>query len=499
MNEFIARSLGLLLALASMGASAAAVVHRDPFDGAPTLPWTSVRGAWQVTAGQYVAQAPGNLPPTAALLPYDVADFSFEVDVIDPADGGLWVRTNADASAGVLLVVFPDRLYWHVISDPISGPYTAYGEAPIAPPLGSGGGRIRVTGDGAILRAYVDERPLAITTLDLAAVTSPPGLNYLRGRVGLYDNAVPGTRFDNVRLEVGRPIEVMAIGDPGTNTVKLFPVDAAGDVAPLRTLGGVATGLVDVRGVAMDADWLWVSSGTGSYIRAYPLGDVGNIAPARSIAGPATGLGAVYQISRVGRELFVASDTGPVSVFDADVGGDIPPLRKLDAMTGAYAVDTSAGELFIARHFVDSRSVYAYADTAAGAAPPLRHLTGAATGLGTANLGLASSPESLVIVQYLEAQVRIYARGADGDTAPLRTIAGLATGLGAPVDVALRGGELYVANSGYGNVLVFPANADGNVTPTRILGGPGTGFNAPFAIAFGVYVLPDAVFIDGFE
>jgi hypothetical protein len=58
---------------------------------------------------------------------------------------------------------------------------------------------------------------------------------------------------------------------------------------------------------------------------------------------------------------------------------------------------------------------------------------------------------------------------------------------------------LFVANSGYANVLVFAINADGDVAPVRVIGGPATGFSSPMALAFGVLMLPDAVFADGFE
>jgi hypothetical protein len=152
--------------------------------------------------------------------------------------------------------------------------------------------------------------------------------------------------------------------------------------------------------------------------------------------------------------------------------------------------------LFIARHFVDADSIYAYAQTAAGATPPLRQMTAPSTG---ANLGLAATADELFVSQYSVAKVQVYARNAIGSATPLRTIAGPVTGLGANVDVAIKGNELFVANSGYANVLVFAGNADGDVAPLRIIGGPATGFNAPFALAFGVLMLPDVVFADGFE
>ena len=473
----------------------AQTVYRDDFTGGAQLPWSNLRGDWQASAGEYAAQVPGNTPPTATLLPYELSDFSFEVDLIDPADGGLWLRTNATGTEGVMLVVFPDRLYWHVIAD-LGGPYTIHQQASITPNLGPGPTRIRVTGNGPILRAYLRESPTAVSTLDLTTVSNPPGLNYLSGRVGLYDNAAPGTRFDNVRVEAGVPIEIMAVGDAGNGTVHLFPADAGGDVAPFAVLSGPNTGLLDIRGVALDVDHLYVSSGAGRYVKAFALANLGNVAAVRTINGSNTGLGAVYQFALADNELFVSSETGPVSVFGKDDSGDIPPRRSITAMTGTYAVDVDLDELFIAPHFLDANSIYAYAQSAAGATPPLRQLMAGTAG---ANLGLAATAEELFVSQYLVAKVQVYARNASGSATPLRSIAGPTTGLGANVDVAIKGDELFVANSGYANVLVFARNADGDVAPLRVIGGPATGFNAPFALAFGVLMLPDVVFADGFE
>ncbi len=74
-----------------------------------------------------------------------------------------------------------------MIADPVTGPWTIHGFAWISPALGSGANRIRVTGHGPILRAYVNGAPVATSTLDLTTVTNPPGTDFLRGRVGLFE------------------------------------------------------------------------------------------------------------------------------------------------------------------------------------------------------------------------------------------------------------------------------------------------------------------------
>jgi hypothetical protein len=493
------RRLAAAALLIATGVAAAESTWRDNFDQGQQLPWTSVRGNWIASDGTYAAQQPGSSPVTAALLPYDLSDFSIEVDLIQPVDGGLWLRANADATSGVLLVVFANRMYWHVIADPVTGPWTIHGFAWISPALGSGANRIRVTGHGPILRAYVNGAPVATSTLDLTTVTNPPGTDFLRGRVGLYDNAAPGTLFDNLRLEAGTPVEVVAVGDVGNPSVRFFPIDANGDVAPVASLSGANTGLADVRSVAFDSDHLYVASGSGQSIRAYPMGTLGNIPPVRTITGPNTTLGGVYGIDLSGAELYASSSSGPVSVFDASATGDVAPLRSIDAMTGAYAIEQDGDELFVARDFTDASSVYAFDRNASGAAAPLRHLAGTSTGLGCCNLGLAATPTELFVCQYYDSRILVWPRSADGDSAPVRTLGGSTTGLSLPLDIAVRDNEIFVANSAPQDVRVFPANANGDTTPTRIIGGPTTGLHTPFSLAFGIYMIPDEVFANGFE
>lgn len=199
---------GVMAGLAT--AASAATVHHDRFHATSAeLAWGNQRGNWVVVNGEYAAASPSNAPLTASLLPWHAGDFEFAVDLIDPVDGGLWVRADADAQRGVVLVVKSNQMYWHVISSPSSGPWTVH--APVAVSFPSGRARIRVVGSGALLRAYIDDAALPATTLDLGSVSVPPGSNYLGGRVGFYDYSASGTRFDNVRFAF-EPVPEAAAG-----------------------------------------------------------------------------------------------------------------------------------------------------------------------------------------------------------------------------------------------------------------------------------------------
>ena len=227
-------ALAWLFALAALPLTVAAGVDfGDDFGNGARLPWGNERGAWTVVAGQYSASQPQNLPPTAALLPWVVGDFELAVDVIDPADGGIWLRAGSGATRGVMLIVKPDTLYWHVIADPITGPYTQYGQVPVTLPPGAT--RVRVVGAGLVLQAFLGSSPTPATTLDLSTVSVPNGADFRVGRVGVYDNASPGQRFDNLRLA--------ATSAPPEQAVGWWPAENSADDA-IGTAEGSVVGSV---------------------------------------------------------------------------------------------------------------------------------------------------------------------------------------------------------------------------------------------------------------
>jgi hypothetical protein len=105
-------------------------------------------------------------------------------------DGGLWARTDATATAGVMLILHSYDIYWHVITDPSSGPWGQYGHVSRSLPSNV---HVKLTGVGNILSAYLESETTPITTLDLSAFSG-----YSSGRFGLYSRA--GMTFDNVSL-----------------------------------------------------------------------------------------------------------------------------------------------------------------------------------------------------------------------------------------------------------------------------------------------------------
>jgi hypothetical protein len=139
-------------------------------------------------------------------------------------------------------------------------------------------------------------------------------------------------------------------------TVSVFRASADGTVAPLRTIGGDASGLVFVVSVAVDveADEVYVGNSAGQ-VFVFPRGADGNVAPLRKLSGPLTELVGVLTVfvDRVHDELYVADfNESQVVVFDRTATGNVEPTRAPLTAVGTTPfglfVDPRAGELFVA-------------------------------------------------------------------------------------------------------------------------------------------------------
>ena len=184
-------SIGCIISILLVFGVANAATYTDNFDAGTQLSWNSVRGGWVAQDGVYYATSPGNSPVTASLLPYALTDFTAEVDINDVTDGGLWARTNATATAGVMLIVLRGTTYWHVITDPSSGPWAIYGSSSWEYTQNV---HVKLTAVGDILSAYLNGE--LVTTLDLSTIAT--GYDYSSGQFGLYSYSRQS--FDNVSL-----------------------------------------------------------------------------------------------------------------------------------------------------------------------------------------------------------------------------------------------------------------------------------------------------------
>ena len=188
------------------------------------------------------------------------------------------------------------------------------------------------------------------------------------------------------------------------NLVNVFRKEAEGDEEPLRTLTGPRTRLGSVTGIAIDTrrNVMFVVShgnygasrtedGVARYepslITVYPLDAEGNVAPIRVIQGPHTQMnhpGLAFADEERG-ELYVANPgDDSFLVFAAEADGDVAPLRVIKgSRTGlkaprAVVVDFENDELVVSN--LGNHSIVVFPRDANGNVAPLRTIRAAPEG-----------------------------------------------------------------------------------------------------------------------
>src|SRR5262245_43058608 len=91
--------------------------------------------------------------------------------------------------------------------------------------------------------------------------------------------------------EAAEAQDELFVANQGNNTITVYRRAGAGDVPPLRTLGGLATGLNFPTDIALDLtnNELIVANYFGNSIRVYSRAASGDTAPLRVLTGAATG------------------------------------------------------------------------------------------------------------------------------------------------------------------------------------------------------------------
>ena len=140
------------------------------------------------------------------------------------------------------------------------------------------------------------------------------------------------------------PDQVVEAGDtggfsPGTGkfeppSITIFPLDAQGDVRPLRRIMGPKTRLNWPAGIAVDdaTGEFYVANDMDHSITVFNINDNGDVAPSRVISGSKTALHNPTGVSLdlKNKELWVA-DMGDhtASAFPLGAKGDVAPIRSI--------------------------------------------------------------------------------------------------------------------------------------------------------------------------
>lgn len=146
-------------------------------------------------------------------------------------------------------------------------------------------------------------------------------------------------------------------------SISVYPLDATGDVAPVRVIQGDKTQLNWPAGMTIDPEEgiLYVANDGGHSVVAFRVTDDGNVAPHRVIKGPKTSLISPtgVAVDAKARELWVSSfGNHSASVFPLNANGDVAPRRTIRAAPkgemalgignpGAVAYDTKRKEILV--------------------------------------------------------------------------------------------------------------------------------------------------------
>ena len=270
---------------------------------------------------------------------------------------------------------------------------------------------------------------------------------------------------------------VVAENGAGSGAISTFALGGA--AAPQRRITGSLTGLASPEQIAADRSGnLYVANSSGS-ITVYPPTATGNVAPLRSIAGAATGLGGgVFGIAVDAAGHVYASNhyRNSITEYAPGANGNVAPIATLTGPATGVQQPTGialdpAGHLWVD----NAAGISEYAAGANGNVAPIAAISGPqvssssviafdAAGHLFVNETRPGPPSSF------EYTVEEFAAGATGNAAPIATLHGPDTGLSGPSGLAFLPGaaeQLLVSNIfGAGSVTQYGLPADGDVKPS---------------------------------
>ncbi|HTV93650.1 MAG TPA: SBBP repeat-containing protein [Verrucomicrobiae bacterium] len=285
----------------------------------------------------------------------------------------------------------------------------------------------------------------------------------------------------------------------------IYAADASGNVAPINTISGPLTELLNPFDAALDSKGTIYVSNLGGTIEAYNSTATGNTVPVRSFGSGSVGVA----IDRANNLYATRRYKGDEVVHEVDVyaPGSNTPVRSIVGKNTGLAFPTGVavgadGKIYVANAGSGPcgtfGSITVYAAGASGNVSPIESIGGSQHSAIFYPEGIAVDPNGNVYVSTPDiAAILVFAPGANGDVAPIAQIqvptptsalnAGNA-GLALDAD-----GNIYVSsesvndNQTTGQILVYPPLADllpDRLTqPTRVINGSRTGLGSPTLIA----------------
>lgn len=295
--------------------------------------------------------------------------------------------------------------------------------------------------------------------------------------------------------DVTSPVTIPDLTAGNSYTIALRPVTAAGVglVTPSITVDLAApdAALDTWKTITMTPDGtLYTALRDSGKIVVFAPGANGNIAPVRTITGPATGLSnRPHGIAAAtdGTIYVTTFDDNSIRVFAPGADGDATPARiiqgRATGLSGPNGITLSPDgqTLWVASQ--TNRSVRAFSSSADGAATPTRVISGNRTGLAYPR-AVAVGPGGKLYIS--DRVIRVFSDTANGNVNPQRVIQiGGNTGLDNPAGLVVdqSTGTVYVSDLGTNAIRAFAPNANGNIRPVRILTGADTGLDRPSSLA----------------
>ena len=300
-----------------------------------------------------------NTPPRAALSEPKRVIGGHETKVefncglyIDPKTGDIYSVNNDTIDT---MTVFSRNARGNAHPDrQLSTPHGTYG---IAVDEGAQELFLTIQHENAVIvyrkMAQGDEDPLRTLRGPRAKLADPHGLG-----LDTKNGWIFVANYGNARNQ-----RVAGSGTFQPPSIAVFPIRAAGDTPPLRTIEGVNTQLNWPAHIFVDEERgeIFVANDGTDSILVFRVTDSGNVAPTRVLRGPKTQIKnptGVF-VDKVNNELVVANmGNHRVTVYPRTAAGDTPPLRTIRAAPegtpalqignpGAVAYDTKREEILV--------------------------------------------------------------------------------------------------------------------------------------------------------
>ena len=204
----------------SILSASAATIFSDPFGGTADPLWSQDSGAWDATGGVYRANSPSTVGPFRySSLPFDLTDFSVEMDINGFFNSAIMLRSdfNGGAYNGVMLVTGGqggggNGIYWHIWQNGTRTGILNHSGNLLASQTDFS---LRIGVSGNTYSAFVNGSNSAATTLTTNLFSS--------GKVALVQNNNDSFQsFDNILISDDVAVAPTPVPLPGTATFLSF-------------------------------------------------------------------------------------------------------------------------------------------------------------------------------------------------------------------------------------------------------------------------------------